>query len=182
MKKRDAPYPNCRLVGSIHKLLGGALIHLLRKVGCRAPRKYSPNNALSVQNGLDPEMVNHLGTKGFSPSMHFSCIIIEAKYLSVLARSSTSYSSLMVYPRSGTSSSYTIPLPLSVEVLAVLPEASAGCSTTTFRRRFLKPASTPELGCFSTTDSPASPTAGTLSADGASNRYSLHRRTSSCRG
>ncbi|RZR97481.1 hypothetical protein BHM03_00026678 [Ensete ventricosum] len=77
------------------------------KVGCRAPCKYSPDNDPSVQNGLDPEMVDHLGTKGSSPSTYFSRIMIEAKYLSAPTRSSTSHSSLMVYPRSGTSLSST---------------------------------------------------------------------------
>ncbi|RZR82544.1 hypothetical protein BHM03_00008993 [Ensete ventricosum] len=59
------------------------------KVGCRAPRKYSPDNGPSVQNGLDVEMVDHLDTKGSSPSTHFSHVMIEAKHLSTLARSST---------------------------------------------------------------------------------------------
>ncbi|RRT66598.1 hypothetical protein B296_00040079, partial [Ensete ventricosum] len=93
--------------------------------------------------------------------------MMEAKYLSALARFSTSYSSLMVYPHLGTSSSSTIPLPLSAEVLAVLPEASTGCSAATFRKRFLKPAPTPELGRFSTVDALASPVARALAADGA---------------
>ncbi|RWW67634.1 hypothetical protein BHE74_00024902 [Ensete ventricosum] len=113
------------------------------KVGCRAPYKYSSDNDPSVQNGLDPEMVDHLGTKGSSPSTHFSRIMVEAKYLSAPTRSSTSHSSLMVYPRSGTS------------------------LTVAFQRRFLKPASTLELGHFSTMDTPASPATGTLAAYGA---------------
>ncbi|RRT32848.1 hypothetical protein B296_00034952 [Ensete ventricosum] len=152
------------------------------KVGCRAPRKYSPDNGPSVQNGLDPEMVDHHGTKGSSPSMHFSRVMIEAKYLSALARSSTSNNSLMVYPYLGTSSSFTVPLPLSAKVLTVLLEVSVGCSAATFRRRFLKPASTPELGCFSTMATPTSPVVGVLLPMVSPNRYPLHRRTSSCRG
>ncbi|RWW05118.1 hypothetical protein GW17_00031626 [Ensete ventricosum] len=120
------------------------------KVGCRAPCKYSPDNDPSVQNGLDPEMVDHLGTKGSSPSTYFSRIMIEAKYLSTPTRSSTSHSSLMVYPRSGTSPSSTVPF-----LFGRLPKT------------FLKPASTLELGHFSTMDTLASPATGTLAAYGA---------------
>ncbi|RWV92945.1 hypothetical protein GW17_00044634 [Ensete ventricosum] len=137
------------------------------KVGCRASCKYSLDNGPSVQNGLDLEMVDHLDTKGSSPSMHFSHVMIEVKYQSTPARSSISHSSLMGYPRSGNSPSSTIPLPLSVEVLVVLPEASGSCLATAFRRHFLKPASAPELGHFSTMDTLASPTASMLATDGA---------------
>ncbi|RRT80452.1 hypothetical protein B296_00017292 [Ensete ventricosum] len=137
------------------------------KVGCRAPSKYSPDNGPSVQNGQDLEMVDHLGTKRSSPSTHFSRVMIEAKYLSALAQSSTSHNSFMVYPRSGTSPSSIVPLPLSVKVLVVFLEASIGCSVAGFQRHFLKPTSALKLGCFSTVDTPASPTAGTLAVDGA---------------
>ncbi|RWV85135.1 hypothetical protein GW17_00053098, partial [Ensete ventricosum] len=135
------------------------------RVGCRAPHKYSPDNGPLAQNGLDLEMVGHLGTKGSSPSTPFSRIMIEVKYLSAPARSSTLHSSLMVYPRSGASPSSTIPLTLSIEDLAVLLEASASYSATAFRRCFLKPASTLELGRFSTADTPTSLAVGPLTAD-----------------
>ncbi|RWW50194.1 hypothetical protein BHE74_00043569 [Ensete ventricosum] len=137
------------------------------KVGCRAPNEYSPDNGPSVQNGQDLEMVDHLGTKRSSPSTYFSRVMIEAKYLSALAQSSTSHNSFMVYPRSGTSPSSIVPLPLSVDVLIVFPEASIGCSVATFQRHFLKPTSASKLGCFSIVDTPASPTAGMLAIDGA---------------
>ncbi|RWW68842.1 hypothetical protein BHE74_00023612 [Ensete ventricosum] len=120
------------------------------KVGCRASCKYSLDNGPSVQNGLDLEMVDHLDTKGSSPSMHFSHVMIEVKYQSTPARSSISHSSLMGYPRSGNSS-----------------KASGSCLATAFRRHFLKPASAPELGHFSTMDTLASPTASMLATDGA---------------
>ncbi|RZS17040.1 hypothetical protein BHM03_00049145 [Ensete ventricosum] len=136
------------------------------RVGCRAPHKYSPNNNPSIQNGLDPDMVNHLGTKGSLPSTDFSHLVIEAKYLSAPIGSLTLHSSLMVHPHSGTSLSSTVPLPLSAEVLAVLPKVSVGCSATIFRRRFLKPASASELECFSTMVTIASPTTGALATNG----------------
>ncbi|RWW42705.1 hypothetical protein BHE74_00051717 [Ensete ventricosum] len=91
-------------------------------------------------------MVDHLGTRGFALSTHFSCVIMEAKYLSAPAQSSTSQSSHMVYPDSGTPSSSTIPLPMSTKVLAVFPEASAGCLVATFHRCFLKPTPASKLG------------------------------------
>ncbi|RZR87596.1 hypothetical protein BHM03_00015036 [Ensete ventricosum] len=97
---------------------------------------------------------------------------MEVKYLFTPARSSTSHSSHVVYPCSGTSSSSTIPLPLSAEVLAVLPEASVGCLAATFRRHFLKPAPAQELGCFLAVDTPTSPAAGTLAVDGAADPLS----------
>ncbi|RRT66605.1 hypothetical protein B296_00009516 [Ensete ventricosum] len=137
------------------------------RVGCRAPHKYSPDNGPLAQNELDLDLVGHLGTKGSSPSTPFSRVMIEVKYLSSPARSSTLYSSLMVYPRSGASPSSTVPLTLSAGDLAVLPEASVGYSATAFRRRFLKPASALELGRFSTSDTPASLAVGPLTADGA---------------
>ncbi|RWV76772.1 hypothetical protein GW17_00062513 [Ensete ventricosum] len=71
----------------------------------------------------------------------------------------------MVYPCSRTSLSSTIPLPLSAEVLAVLPEVSTDYSAAAFHRCFLKPAFTSKLGCFSTVDTPASPAAGALAVD-----------------
>ncbi|RRT45914.1 hypothetical protein B296_00021520 [Ensete ventricosum] len=92
---------------------------------------------------------------------------MEAKYLSTPARSSTSQSSYMVYPRSGTSSSSTIPLPLSAKVFSVLPEVSTGCSVAAFSRHFLKPAPASELGHFLVVDASTSPAAGSLAADDA---------------
>ncbi|RRT72268.1 hypothetical protein B296_00003042 [Ensete ventricosum] len=97
---------------------------------------------------------------------------MEVKYLFTPARSSTSHSSHVVYPCSGTSSSSTIPLPLSAEVLAVLPEASVGCLAATFRRHFLKPSPAQELGCFLAVDTPTSPAAGTLAVDDAADPLS----------
>ncbi|RRT83509.1 hypothetical protein B296_00003402 [Ensete ventricosum] len=72
-----------------------------------------------------------------------------------------------MYPCSRTSSSSTVPLPLSAEVLAVLLEVSAGYSTIAFCKRFLKPAPASKLGRFSVVDAPVSTTAGVLATDGA---------------
>ncbi|RWW63314.1 hypothetical protein BHE74_00029514 [Ensete ventricosum] len=80
-------------------------------MGCRAPCRYSPANGPSVHTWNDPEMADHLGTRGSSLSTDFSCVIMETKYLSTPTRSSTSHRSQMVYPRSGASSISTNPLP-----------------------------------------------------------------------
>ncbi|RWV84753.1 hypothetical protein GW17_00053513, partial [Ensete ventricosum] len=47
---RDVPYPNSRLTGPVHKLLGGAFLHFLRQGGVKAPRKYSPDNGPSLRH------------------------------------------------------------------------------------------------------------------------------------
>ncbi|RZR88435.1 hypothetical protein BHM03_00016015 [Ensete ventricosum] len=75
------------------------------------PQLYSPANGPSVHTWNDPEMADHLGTRGSSLSTDFSCVIMEIKYLSTPTRSSTSHRSQMVYPRSGASSISTNPLP-----------------------------------------------------------------------
>ncbi|RWW67235.1 hypothetical protein BHE74_00025332 [Ensete ventricosum] len=69
-------------------------------------------------------MVDHLGTRGSSLSTHLNRIIMDVKYLSAPARSSTLQSSRMVYPRLEDLLKFYYPLPLSAEVLVVLPEAS----------------------------------------------------------
>ncbi|RZR74052.1 hypothetical protein BHM03_00031502 [Ensete ventricosum] len=69
-------------------------------------------------------MVDHLGTRGSSLSTHLSRIIMDVKYLFAPARSSTLQSSRMVYPRLKDLLKFYYPLPLSTEVLVVLPEAS----------------------------------------------------------
>ncbi|RWW82484.1 hypothetical protein BHE74_00009050 [Ensete ventricosum] len=91
---------------------------------------------------------------------------MEAKYLSAHARSSTSHSSRIVYPCSGTSSSSTTHFPFSIEVLVVLPESYVGCSRATFQRHFLIPAPSPVLGHFSAVDALTSTTTSTLAVDG----------------
>ncbi|RWV81933.1 hypothetical protein BHE74_00033065 [Ensete ventricosum] len=70
------------------------------RMGCRAPHRYSPANGPSVHTWDNPEMADHLGTRWSSPSTIFNRIMMEAKYLSAPARSSTSHCSRMVYPRS----------------------------------------------------------------------------------
>ncbi|RRT58310.1 hypothetical protein B296_00010411 [Ensete ventricosum] len=71
------------------------------RTGCRAPRRYFPANRPSVHIGDDPEMADHLSTRGSSLSTDFNHVMIEVTYLSGPVWSSTPHRSWMVYPRSG---------------------------------------------------------------------------------
>ncbi|RWW76737.1 hypothetical protein BHE74_00015148, partial [Ensete ventricosum] len=83
----------------------------------RAPHRYSPANRPSVYTLVDLEIDDHLGVNGSLPSTIFNRVIIEAKYQSAPAWSSTLHKSRMEYPHSRTSSTSVVSFPLPAKSL-----------------------------------------------------------------
>ncbi|RWV88433.1 hypothetical protein BHE74_00042193 [Ensete ventricosum] len=97
-KKRTTTYPDGRLGGPVHKLLKGAIIQLLRQSGVKSPPQILPGQRTLGPHRVYPEIDDHLGVSGSSPSSIFNHVTIEAKYSSAPARSSTLHISNGVSP------------------------------------------------------------------------------------
>ncbi|RRT58253.1 hypothetical protein B296_00034283 [Ensete ventricosum] len=138
----------------------------LARAGSRAPRRYSPDDGPSVHTCDDPEMIDHLVTRGSSPSVGFNLVMMLAKYLSAPARSSTSQRSRLVYPHTGASSNSITFFPLYIGDLVELTEASTGYSGVAFLRCFLRVIPSPPPGCFSIVELAASTIVGESVGDG----------------
>ncbi|RZS09179.1 hypothetical protein BHM03_00040230 [Ensete ventricosum] len=136
------------------------------RTGCRAPRRYSSDNGPSVHTWLDPEMADHLGTRGSSPSTAFNRVMMVAKFFSTPTRSSTLHSSWRVYPHSGASSVSTGYFSFSTGTLVVLPEESASCSEVPLLLRFLRLDPSSTLARFSTVEPMGTTEANAPVADG----------------
>ncbi|RRT57309.1 hypothetical protein B296_00041686 [Ensete ventricosum] len=88
-ESKRVAYPDDRLADPIHEPSEEHSYTYFAKAGCRAPRRYSPDNRPSVHTWLDLEMVDHLGTRGSLHLTIFNRIMMEAKYFSAPTRSST---------------------------------------------------------------------------------------------